>query len=74
MAWLKEPKCTLEELQIISAILNRWDLNHRRTLKGWRSDPSEEEAQINRQIIALCEKLKAKHYGADNAVVSLRNN
>jgi len=74
MAWLTQPKCTLDELHMISVILNRWDKNHKQTIRSWRNDPTEEEAKLNRRIVEVCERLRAKgQFTEETNVVSFRN-
>ena len=61
-AWLEDnPKPPLEELQLISEILSKWDANHLRCNPFWSlAAPTPEEMEINERIVAVCQRLIAK--------------
>jgi hypothetical protein len=58
--WMEDHTPTLEELSLISEILDRWDKNNCRTNPYWNPHPSPQEAALNRRILAVCERLIAK--------------
>jgi hypothetical protein len=58
--WLTERKPTLEELQLITSILNKWRDNHVRTNPYWTREPTPEEIEVNRMTVEVAQRLIAK--------------
>jgi hypothetical protein len=60
IAWLEDGKPTLEELLLITSILDKWSANHSRTNPYWRDDPTPEEMEINRKLCAVVQRMIAR--------------
>ena len=69
LAWLEDnPSAPLDELNLVSEILNKWDANHRRTNPYWDARPSDEEAELNRRIVAICDRLIARQHNEQTQI------
>jgi hypothetical protein len=60
IAWLNDRRPTLEELHLITRILDKWSKNHSRTNPYWSDQPTPDEAELNQRILCICERLKRK--------------
>jgi hypothetical protein len=67
LAFLEDtPNPSLEELQLITRIMARWRANHERTIPNYECLLTLEEAETNRKIIEVIDRLIAKRqYSTD---------
>jgi len=67
LAWLNDrPKPSLEELHLISVIVDKWEANHHRTIPHWNSNATPEEKELNERILAVVRRLIAKGENAND--------